>query len=327
MTGELDLHDERTAHGFYQDRYESGYMEDWPLAKLQRVESVVRTLGLPTTGRFLDFGCGTGVFTEALVRALPGWAAYGAEIVENALTRARQRCPGARFGRIEELTGPFDFVFSHHVLEHVSSLDETMGLVGRVCSGDATVLHVLPCGNAGSLEHQISIAARNGIEPDKGNRFFFEDEGHLRRLTSAQLRESLQGHGFDVTREFFANHYYGAIALLSEQAPVWIRAMFDPARAATPDDARFLEQVRRTLLRLRLFRRPPSLFKGAEWRLSKPSLGWLEYFALVAGNPLTLTRGVADRWIREREANEWTTRRTDPAASEMFIAARRALAS
>jgi trans-aconitate methyltransferase len=323
----MDLHDKTDARGFYEERYESGYMQEWPPDKLRRVEAVVRALPLPTTGRFLDFGCGTGVFTEVLMRALPGWSAHGTEIVSNALSRAASRCPGARFSGIEEVSGTFDLVFSHHVLEHVSNLDETMGLVARHCADGGTVLHIMPCGNEGSLEQRICAAVRNGIEPDKGNRFFFEDDGHLRRLTSAQLRAAFARHGFEVSHELFANHYYGALLLLSEQTPDWIRTTLDPARAADAAGARFIADVRKKLLRLRLFRRPPSLlFKGAEWRLSKAHLGWREYLALVAGNPLTLTCGVADRWIRRREENEWSERRTDPSGSEMFIAARRSTA-
>lgn len=323
-----DLTDHAAAERYYASRFSDGYMRDWPPAKLARVAAVVQDLRLPPRGRFLDFGCGTGVFTEMLAGVLPGWAGTGVDIVDSALEQARARCPRLQFSRIDRLDGSFDFVFSHHVLEHVLDLDESLGLIARACAPGATVLTIMPCGNPGSLEQRISQAVTEGVDPSRGGRFFFEDEGHVRRLTSDALAAAFARHGVVVARALFANQRIGALKWMSEQTTEWIDRTLDPSRARTPADAAFLAETRRDVLALHRRRRPRSrLFPGAEWRLAKPRLSWVEWAALVVSNPRTLRSRAADREIEAAEAREWRERRDDPAGSEMFVVARRSSAS
>ena len=65
-----------TSKDFYENRYKKGYMEKWPEDKKDRVYGVIRSLNLPHEGEGLDFGCGNGVFTEMLKKALPNWNIY-----------------------------------------------------------------------------------------------------------------------------------------------------------------------------------------------------------------------------------------------------------
>src|SRR5262249_3679663 len=162
--------------------------------------------GLPKTGSFLDFGCGTGVFTEVLADALPGWTAFGTDIVETALVKARSRVPSATFAPLDDLSGRFDLIFSHHVLEHVMDIRETAARIGRLCAPNGVALNILPCGNPGSFESDICAAVRDGVDPERSNRFYFEDESHLRRLTSDQLVEILDAAGLAPKDVLFANH-------------------------------------------------------------------------------------------------------------------------
>lgn len=318
---------ERLAHAdaaaaFYAERYNSGYMQEWPPQKLARVAAFVRQLHLPPAGTFLDFGCGTGVFTELLQRALPGWQAFGAEIVDVAVRKARERVPSAHFCALEELPADlrFDLVFSHHVLEHVQDLDRTLDLLGRLTQPGGTLIAILPCGNAGSLEHRLCRSRADGIDPRVGNRFFFEDEGHLRRLTSAQLTDAAAHYGFAPRTLAFANHYYGALTWLTEQTPEWLKRVIDPAKAREPDDREWLRALRRRVLWLRFLRRPPSLLvPGMEWRLQKPKRSVLETAALVVSNPATIFSGFVERWLQRKDEREWIERAADERGSEMFV--------
>jgi SAM-dependent methyltransferase len=307
---------------YYTNRYESGYMQEWPPQKLARVAVFIEQLHLPATGRFLDFGCGTGVFTELLQRELPGWQATGAEIVDVAVRKARERVPSARFCALEELAGDagFDLVFSHHVLEHVQDLDRTLEQLGRLTKPGGTLVAILPCGNAGSLEHRLCLSRLDGIDPRRGNRFFFEDEGHLRRLTSAQLTDAASHYGFAPRTLAFANHYYGALKWMTEQTPAWLKRVIDPAMAADPQERNWLRTLRRHVLWLRFLRRPPSLLvPGMEWRLQKPDRSFLETAALVASNPATIFSGAVDRWLQRSDEDEWKERAGDERGSEMFV--------
>jgi trans-aconitate methyltransferase len=320
--GPVRLAQADAAAAFYAERYESGYMQEWPPQKLARVAAFIQQLRLASTGAFLDFGCGTGVFTELLQRLLPGWQASGAEIVEAALRKARERLPAARFCSLEQLEqdARFDLVFSHHVLEHVQDLQHTVDLLGRLTKPGGTMIAILPCGNPGSLEHRLCNARADGIDPACGDRFFFEDEGHLRRLTSEQLIAVAARSGFTVRAQLFANHYHGALKWLTEQTPDWLKRTIDPRAAADPADKAWFSALRRRVLWLRFLRRPPSLLvPGMEWRLQKPDRSWVETLALVASNPVTIVSGAVERWLQRNDEREWSTRAADTRGSEMFV--------
>lgn len=67
---------------------------------------------------------------------------------------------------------------------------------------DASALLILPCGNEGSFEYEVSKHHRNGIDPGQENRFFFEDEGHIRRLNTEQLSLLMKTWGFNLEKDF-----------------------------------------------------------------------------------------------------------------------------
>jgi len=89
--------------------------------------------------RVIDLGCGTGELTRRLADALPESDVLGIdsspEMLAHAATQAR---PGLRFerGRLEEVAGTWDLVFSHAVLQWVDGHEALIPrLLGRVASG------------------------------------------------------------------------------------------------------------------------------------------------------------------------------------------------
>src|SRR6185369_8157500 len=105
----------------------------------------------------------------------------GVDVSETAVRAAREREPGCRFfelGAPDLPRGAFDLVFSHHVLEHVPDLGAALATIAALASPRGEMLHILPCGNAGSFEERIVALRRGGTDPALENRFFFEDEGH-----------------------------------------------------------------------------------------------------------------------------------------------------
>lgn len=200
---------------FYEQRYTEGYMEEWSEEKKDRVRSLVRGLGLPGTGKAIEFGCGNGVFTKVLAEALPGWTVRGVDISSVAIEKARARYPDISFGLVPDfMDHQFDFVFTHHTLEHVADLNETLNQIDRFLKPNAHILHILPCGNEGSFEQKRAKAV-NGIEPS--GRFFFEDEGHLRRLTTQDLVEAYVKRGYSLAAEYYANQFWGALEWISAE--------------------------------------------------------------------------------------------------------------
>lgn len=222
------------ASGYYDRRYAGDYMRDWPAAKLERVAGVVRSLGLGERGVAVDLGCGVGVFSRVLRDALPGWEVVGLEISPQAVESARRTHPDIDFRLIDQTdlaSIQADFVFSHHVLEHVVDLAETWRQVRSLCGPGARVLHILPCGDAASLEHRLATRTRGGIDARRGGRFFYEDPGHLRRLTWHGLCNAAAPFGFKPIEARYANRFWGGLSWISKLAPDKAKAMARPGDA------------------------------------------------------------------------------------------------
>ena len=183
-------------------------MQEWPPEKLARVATFVERLRLPASGAFLDFGCGTGVFTALLQAALPGWRACGSDIVDVALERPSSDAPAPN-SAVWSGSGTSSSISSFHIM--CSSTFRIWTRRWRILpdsrrAGGAMIV-IMPCGNAGSLEHDICSARADGIDAAYGNRFFFEDEGHLRRLYLRRC--SKQPRRLTASRycsQSFANH-------------------------------------------------------------------------------------------------------------------------
>jgi len=279
---------------FYDGRYLEGYMEDWPESKLRRVSALLGSMPLADEGRALDFGCGQGVFTSLLRDNLPGWQICGCELSDVALQMASKRLPDCDFVKIDELreTGSFDFVFSHHVLEHVLDIDETLDQITELTRTGSQMLHILPCGNAGSFEHRLASWHVDGIQSEASNRFFFEDEGHLRRLTSADLIRSAKRRGWTLSSQHYSNHFWGALEWITSLDVGFISEMTT------------LKHARNSAVGARLL----------GWRLI---LSMMSLARRAPGSPV-------GAFLSREAHSEWDHRQHDEAGSEMYLVFRRA---
>lgn len=302
-------------------------MEEWPRRTKQRLLDVIREIAhlapLPKRGHALDFGCGRGVLTEVLRAALPGWKIVGTDLSEVALTAARVRVSGCEFinGSDPALSDSrFDFIFSHHTLEHVSCLEPVYTAFSRWVRPGGAMLHVLPCGNPGSLEYALAELCQGGIDPTLGNRFFYEDPGHVRRLTSAQLTRDLAAHEFTPLLALFNNHHDGGIEWMTAGSIRFLVDILDPSRARTEEGAKTIRQLRRCLVGLAISRWPAIRLRSLRRRRNPFSSELLRLMAVAPVLPISIGIDLA---CRRRAAREWLRRRHDPAGSEMFVSFRR----
>lgn len=290
------------AAALYEERYRRGYLETWPAAKRRRVASLMAGLGLRPTGRALDFGCGNGVFTAVLREVLPGWRIVGCDLSPTAIDNARSRVPGCDFALIGATRGPFDLIFTHHVLEHVSELEAVVeNLVSWLAPG-GSMLHVLPCGNPGSFEHGLCVGRPGGIDPGTG-RFFFEEPGHVRRLTLLQAEAIFGRRGLELGSAWFANQQWGAVAWITENDPRFIRNL-----------AGHRPSIAAALLALGALRYPAALVESPRRFASRKRA--LAFWAALPLYPLAKAVGAVAAGLA---ALEWSRRRDDPAGSEMYL--------
>ncbi len=323
------------ARDFYEGRYAHGYMDRWEAERAERLLGVLRQIELPKGARILDYGCGSGALTALLAQRWPDAEVHGADISSTAVgnARARHGSDRLRFAElnpdfVREQAGTFDFVFSHHVLEHVFDLPAAVGDLCKLLAAGGCMLHALPCGNPGSLAHWLCAQRPDGIDTGAGNRFYFEESSHLRRLRSDELAAVFAAHGLALRRASFGYHWFGALRLFTELAPGELFALFDPRRcrpsclplllpllvlctllAAARAPAQVLVRCRRLFQQVFTFRtrRLTESSSLCLLALAVPALCLLPVSALVEG---------AVRWADRRE---WRTARSDPRGSEMML--------
>jgi SAM-dependent methyltransferase len=301
---------------FYERRYQDEYMAEWPVWKRDRVRKMILSLGLPKRGIALDFGCGRGVFTQLIRNALPEWDVVGCDISELAIERARDSFPSCRFFVIgRERLSRCDFLLTHHVLEHVLSLDEAFGqMLGASSEPPTVMLHILPCGNTGSFEHELATLKVNGIEVAHGNRFFFEDEGHVRRLTTSDMERELLARGYRIAEARYANQYDGAVEWITTYDSSFIRAIADPSHAVSPVAAHKLAMLQRRLMLIGRLRR---------WSSKTYFDAFREVALSIAKLLLLPVAKLVDRRCQGRRRVEWEMRSKEASGSEMYMVAKR----
>jgi SAM-dependent methyltransferase len=281
----------------YDDRYAGSYMEAPDAIEVGRVGDVLAaTAGDPR--EVLDYGCGRGAWMPALREWLPGARVCGTDISVVALRHAAERLPDADFRVMSEGRAPFapasfDLVFSYHVLEHVGDLTATIADMCFLVRPGGRLFAALPCGNHGSLERRIAALSRGGVEPAPGGwRLAFEDEAHLRRLTTEELVAALRPHGFELETAAYGNHLWGAVQWICRGGPQTV------------------DEVLR-----------PGLGRSAASRCAlHAGRAVLRSVARAYGRPRR--RSLADA-VDRLAAREWRVRRADPAASAQYLVFRR----
>ncbi len=248
---------------------------------------------------------------------------FGTDLSATAIASAAASHPECGFFPLEAPSirpKSADLVFTHHVLEHVLSVPDTLGDIDAYAKPEAAMLHVLPCGNSGSLEYNVCRLTRDGIDDSHGGRFFFEDEGHLRRLTSDQLSTMCAAFGYRTSRAYFANQFSGAVYWISQTSPRFIREFADPRRAIDSSAARRL-----MVLRLMLFLPATVSMIVRVWEraLHAPGMTPKRLAQLAIGMPLYLLAVLPQRGLRwslgRARDREWDRRKTDARGSEMYL--------
>jgi SAM-dependent methyltransferase len=315
---------------FYDSRYADGYMEAWPERVRARIALCIASLDLPARGWALDFGCGSGALTGVIKSVLPGWTVCGTDLSAVALEQARQQHPDCTFFPLDRPPDAhFDFIFSHHVLEHVADLDATWAQIVALAAPQATMLHILPCGNPGSFEHRLASLRVDGIDPAQGDRFFYEDEGHVRRLTSATVTARARAAGFAPVFAYFANQDAGALDWITDLGAGFVARLCDPSAArdaaARAELSAMEARLRRTLARKQWLVPLQAQIERVH-HAARPTIRQRVGLLLepLLFNRLTLPLITYARAAPRRAAErEWQTRRTEPNGSAMYLAFRR----
>lgn len=314
-----ELYDQKRSVEFYEDRYKQGYMDEWPIEKKRKIFEVIQELQLPAKSDALDFGCGNGVLTEIIRQALPSWKIYGTDISKKAVANAKVRYPGCVFFEASNpnfIQKKFDFVFTNHIFEHVFNLSEVFNQMNEYLKPESSMLHFLPCGNEGSYEYNICLLRKDGINTDLENRFFFEDEGHVRRLTTDEFCRLCQTKGFELQKEFYSNQRYGAIEWITNSNPKFVLMFSDSSQAINKKAKRKLKKARMYLILITALRLPAQIVTKL---LKKRNKQLKHYILLLIGLPFSIFSSPIDKYWKKKAKEEWDTKKFERNGSEMCL--------
>ncbi len=312
------LYDKQTSINYYEERYAQGYMEKFPVELKEKIFEVIHELQLSENGEALDFGCGNGRLTEVIKQALPKWQVYGTDVSNVAIEKAKKSYPNCTFfvtGDKEFADKKFDFMFTHHVLEHVYNLRQVFDEMHNCLKTTSAMLHILPCGNEGSFEYSICRLRKDGVNSELENRFFFEEEGHVRRLNTEQLSNLCSEKGFALTKEYYSYQYHGAINWITQSGPGFVRTLTDISSAIDEDAKRKLQKLRYYLLGISMIRYAVQV----ESKWNKRDKTVKDYILLLGGLAPYIFAKPVDLYWKSKAREEWRMRKTERNGSEMFL--------
>lgn len=137
--------------------------------------------------RILDFGCGAGDLLAFLDQHTSA-SLIGFDPSSSQIDVARTRVHGLQsvhlVDDLQQLMGPYDLVFSLHVVEHVP--DDALGAYAV-----SLVQHLSPCG-------RVVLSTPNGLNPLAYAYFMSTDKTHMRMHSAFTLNEIFRPLGYEV---------------------------------------------------------------------------------------------------------------------------------
>jgi trans-aconitate methyltransferase len=315
----LALYEKSKSKEFYEKRFAKGKITGWSDEKKLRVIKLLRQLELPEFGVALDFGCGNGFFTDVLAEALPGWQIHGCDLSEVGVKNASDRYPHCLFFVLDIEKFPeneYDLLFTHHVLEHVYNIREVVKDISSFTKPVSHVIHILPCGNEDSLEHRLSMIRKNGINQEMEDRFFFEDEGHVRRLNTFKLNGLMGEFGFRIAHSYYANQHHGAIRWMSRTSIPMIWKLTDVSSAVDGKSRITLMRLKLILLFLYIIQLPTSIMERLNLIYNKSF--YHRVLQAILFLPSFLSRPFY-AWIDANAQSEWESESNKENGSEMYM--------
>lgn len=318
-----NLYNKDESEKFYDGRYSQdgsfAYMDDWNDWKKKRIFDLIKELGLPEKGEALDFGCGSGVLTDVIRQALPNYQVYGMDLSHAAIAKAKERYKECHFYHSSDTSyngKKYDLLFTHHVLEHVYDIQKVAEEIEFYMKPSSTMIHILPCGNEGSFEYNLCLLRQDGINYKKEGVFYFEDEGHVRRLRTVQLSDIFAKYNFKLIKEYYSNQYYGALRWISESNPFTVLKIINPFYGRDLSAKIRILKTGILLITLDLLRMPINILN----RIGSNRIGNLKdkllYYTCLIFSPLSRP---FDVYIRQRAEEEWRSRKKENNGSEMYL--------
>ncbi|HEX2173212.1 MAG TPA: class I SAM-dependent methyltransferase [Dehalococcoidia bacterium] len=161
-------------------------------------------------GRILEAGCGAGRFIRTIKRLRPDLVAYGADVSEAAIRRARTYDDGVTYdvGSLSHLPYPdasFDMVVLFDVLEHVENPCTALNELARVLAPGGLFHGLIPCeGQVGTLHWLL-------WKLDFGGDLKQRHGQHVQRFRLRDVDDELPKHGIAIRDRSYSMHPAGQL--------------------------------------------------------------------------------------------------------------------
>jgi SAM-dependent methyltransferase len=320
----LDVQSIEGPEEYYSARHAANWMEYWPDNRKSRVIGLIADAGVGGADRVLEFGCGVGVFTHALKSAMPSLEVHGCDISRTGIAKSRERAPLVHFHLLtdagaEPPLSTFDFIYTHHVLEHVADLGAALEQIAGLLKPGGKVLHILPCANPGSLQHRIALLVRGGVSRVPETRFCIDDSSHVRRPTSSELEAAFARCGLVLRQARFAGQFWGSLEYLSKESHHTLMRWLNPTCAVSLWAS--LKLLAWLLFLVPLFwlrNMPPYILNTFRHRRSRSKQA-LVYGLLPLALLLWPVSICLDKLLNTARDWEWRHRSTQPNGAEMYL--------
>jgi hypothetical protein len=210
----------------------------------------------------------------------------------------------------------FNLLFTHHVIEHVYNVDDTLADMDKLVYSASRMLHILPCGNKGSFEHSICLLKKDGVNQKLNNRYFFEEEGHIRRLNTEQMCSMFEKYGYRLEKDFYANQYHGAIKWIISEDMNFINKFTDSSNAINPAAADRLKKLRNKLIFFHYAQKYGSVVSRKKNKINK---SLKDYLIMIVGIVPCLVCYPIMLHIKNRTIQEWNNFKRYKNGSEMYL--------
>lgn len=313
---------------FYDARYSGQYMDRHGGLAAKRVKEVLGAVPIRVR-TLLDYGCGQGGWLSLLSQAFPEARITGVEISEVALSQARAQYPEQQFYLLEKDSAPldaesFDLIFSYHVLEHAYDIGKTAADMARLVRPGGYLCLICPCGNRGSFEERVTGLIKNGKEKSitGETRFFYEDPGHIRRMTSKEVIDLFINEGLEVYQEFYAHQFWGAINWLGKGDAGLVRELLDVSRGVDAHAKLKLRCLRGLFLN---FLTPLMNLYSLDWHnlIKKSDNRKLKNFSRLGLAPFKIVSWPFGIILDTLATLEWRRHKHEPNGSEQYLLLRK----
>jgi SAM-dependent methyltransferase len=183
----------------YHTFYEIEKVHWWCVARRDILQAVVRDL-LPTGGKVLDVGCGTGFFIESLMQEPgPRFEGWGLDASPLAVSMCRERgLTHVHEGSATDLSAVaaerFDAIFMFDVLEHLDDDREALAEAAKLLAPGGRIVVTVPAFRFLWSKHDdVSM--------------------HKRRYTRAELARAFDDAGLPLAKLTYFNAFLFPLAL------------------------------------------------------------------------------------------------------------------